>query len=236
MKPILIVKLGSTFPPLAAAQGDFEHWVAKRLGVADEEIRIAGLGTLPTDARGYRGVVLTGAHASVTDRAPWSLAAGDWLRRAVDQDVATLGICYGHQLLADVFGGRVGPNPAGREVGTIEVTLTQAARRDPLLEGLASRVFVQACHGQTVLTPPPGAVTLAHGAMDPLHAFRLGERAWGVQFHPEFDERATRFYAEHFRDVLSETGQDVEAILARIRPTPDGEAILRRFAELTAEL
>jgi GMP synthase (glutamine-hydrolysing) len=229
-----IVKLGSTFPELAARQGDFEDWVKNRLGSDELDVRTCTPGNLPHGLTERDGVVLTGSHSMVTDREPWSQATGGWLRQAVEAGVWTLGICYGHQLLADVFGGKVGPNPNGREFGTMRLKLSPTCRNDALFSSFETPPMVQTCHAQAVLEPPADAVVLATTPRDPFHALRLGERAWGVQFHPEFDERALAFYVEVFRERLIEEGQDVEGVLAALTPTPQSERLLRRFAQLVA--
>ncbi len=229
-----IVKLGSTFPELAARQGDFEDWVKDRIGPHGQDVRICTPGNLPRGLGARDGIILTGSHSMVTDREPWSQATGEWLRQGVEAGVWTLGICYGHQLLADVFGGTVGPNPNGRTFGTMRLELSSACRSDALFRQFKAGLAVQTCHTQAVLEPPPGAVALGATPRDPFHAFRLGERAWGVQFHPEFDERALAFYVEAFRAKLIEEGQDVEATLAGLTPTPQSEQLLERFAQLVA--
>ena len=73
-------------------------------------------------------VVVTGAHDMVPEHALWSETASAWLRELVGRQVPTLGICYGHQLLAHALGGEVGYHPRGSEVGTVSVTLLPAGQ------------------------------------------------------------------------------------------------------------
>src|SRR4030042_4477261 len=88
----------------------------------------------------------------VTERAPWSEQAAEWLRKAVSGGVPVLGICYGHQLLAYAHGGRVADNPLGREYGTVQVRMGGAAARDELLGGLPASIPVHEGHTQSVLS------------------------------------------------------------------------------------
>src|SRR3546814_6485680 len=105
---------------------------------------------------------------------------------------------YGHQLLAHALGGEVGDNPNGRKMGTVAVDLLPAAADDPLFTGLPDRFLAQATHQQSVLRAPEGATVLARSDHDDCHAFRWGEAAWGVQFHPEFgDRKSTRLNSSH---------------------------------------
>ncbi len=234
MNKIWIIKLGGAWPELVAEAGDFEDWTAAGLGVDDGRLEVARIrqGDAFPDPRVPAGVVLTGAHEMVTDRADWSVAAGRWLADVLAARTPVLGICYGHQLLAAVAGATVGPNPRGREFGTARIELTGAARSDPLFGALPACLPAQVCHAQSALTVPPGATVLAGNAHDPLHAFTLGQRAWGVQFHPEFSHETAAAYVHHYRCELAAEGLDVAAILQSISPSPEAHGLLARFAAL----
>jgi GMP synthase (glutamine-hydrolysing) len=169
----------------------------------------------------------------VSAREPWSERTGEWLARAVDERTPLLGICYGHQLLAHALGGEVGSNPRGREIGTVEVQLTDEGRLDTLLGILPPRFRVQATHMESVLTLPKGARVLASNAADPHQAFAIGDRAWAVQFHPEADVDAIRGYIEARAEKIREEGLDPDALVAAATDTEHGTTILRRFAELS---
>jgi GMP synthase (glutamine-hydrolysing) len=146
-----------------------------------------------------------------------------------------LGICYGHQLLAAAMGGRVKDNPNGRQFGTVEVSLRTAAEADPLFAGLASPCRLHVTHTQSVVSLPPRARRLASSARDPHLAFAVGECAWGVQFHPEYDRQIVCHYIEAHRHVLAAQGDDPDRLIAECADTPDGAAVLRRFAQIVRE-
>ncbi|BBO67714.1 GMP synthase [Desulfosarcina alkanivorans] len=237
MKPILIVKTGGTFPDMAARLGDFEDWFIARMdrsASAIETVSPFSGGVLP-EAAGLGGIIITGSHDMVTDRHPWSEKTAGWLKQAVEADIPVLGVCYGHQLLAHAMGGVVGDNPRGREIGTVTIRLTEPGRQDPLLGGRPETSLpVHACHSQSVLELPAGATLLAASDMDPHHAFAIGRRAWGVQFHPEFDGRILREYIRCLSAELGQQGQDADQLMAGVRETPESEALLRRFQVLSA--
>ena len=237
MRKILIVKTGSTLPSLNARKGDFEHWTLSGMGVNGGEAQVVDVTRgepLPAfDA--LSGVVVTGSHSMVTEHLDWSERTAQWLAGVVEQRVLTLGICYGHQLLAYALGGEVGDNPRGREYGTAEIRLAEQANQDKLLGGLPDPLKVQVCHTQSVLRLPAGAVGLASGARDDHQAFRVGEWAWGVQFHPEFDADVVRAYIHHMRALLAAEGQDPEALISGTVDMPQGGEILKRFAQLASE-
>ena len=231
-KPILILKTGEALPPVKAACGDFEQWIASGLSraIAPGEVEVAAvhLGDPLPPADRIAGVVITGSVAMVSAREPWSERAAAWLAELVARDtVPALGLCYGHQLLAHALGGEVGPNPNGREMGTVEVRLVADP---PLFE---AGVFLgHTSHLEAVLRPPRGARVLARTALDPHSALRYGPRQWGTQFHPEFDAEILRCYVKARREVLTGEGRDPDAMLAQIAETPELSRVLARFGRL----
>ena len=230
----VVVKTGSTLPAIRARWGDFESWIARGMGLAADDVEVIdaaeGAPLPPPDA--LPGIVVTGSSAMVSSREPWSERAGTWLADAVRAGTPVLGICYGHQLLAHALGGRVGRNPRGREIGTIELRLAPDARRDALLGALPARTRAHTTHVESVLELPPGARWLAESDADPNQAFAVGARAWGVQFHPEFDADVMRGYLDGRRDALRAEGLDPDRLLADVAETPESASLLRRFAAL----
>jgi len=236
VKPLLIVKTGAALQPVRDRRGDYERWIEDGLSLERTPVEVASVyeGDSLPDPTQLAAVVITGSAAMVTERAPWSERTASWLPGAVFAEAPVLGICYGHQLLAHAFGGEVGRNPRGREMGTVEVDFAQA-QGDALFRGAGERAWFQATHVESVLRLPPRAVRLASNPADPHHAFRLagaGARAWGIQFHPEFDDDVIRGYIEVRREVLREEGLDPDAMIAAVRPTPAGPRLLERFGRL----
>jgi GMP synthase (glutamine-hydrolysing) len=230
----VIVKTGGTVPSICERRGDFEQWIAAGMQLDLAKLIVADVsrGAVLPDPRAPRGVVVTGSSAMVTDRAAWSEATAGWLRAAIAGGTPVLGICYGHQLLADVLGGRVDFNPRGREIGTVALDLRSEAREDPLLGPLPGGAEFHATHQQSVVALPPDVRWLASTAEDPHHAFAVGAHAWGVQFHPEFDADIMRGYLEARRQRVEAEGIDVDARLAGVREAPEGPRLLRRFRAL----
>lgn len=234
MRKMLIVEVGDPVPAVKARRGPFRDWITRGMGLltADVETIDPRTGaTLPAPTA-YRGVVVTGSSALVTDREDWSERTAFWLKRVVESTTPLLGICYGHQLLAHGLGGQVGRNPRGREIGSIEVVLTDEAGSDPLFRDLPSPLKMQATHVESVLQLPPGARLLGYNEKDPHQAFALGKNTWSVQFHPEFDDDVVRGYVEARREILSNEGLNPDAIADAITTSDHGRALLKRFAEL----
>ncbi|MCA9542982.1 MAG: glutamine amidotransferase [Myxococcales bacterium] len=229
MKPIILVT-GHNQPDVVAARGDFEHWFAAASGLPLERFEVVD-GTLP-DVRfpqpgNVDGLIITGSAARVHDHEPWSVRCGQWSAQVLAAGAPVLGVCYGHQLLGDVLGGAVGPNPNGREIGVFEVEMAE----DPLFEGLPRRFPTLLSHLDAVNTPPPGARVLGHSALTPNQGMALGENGRTVQFHPEFDDDVVRRYLTARREIIDEEAGagTTDRLLAALRPVHTGQVILRNF-------
>ena len=237
MKKYLIVKTGGTFDEFTREHGDFEHWTIYGMGLNLDEclcVDVSKGDKLPAP-EAFAGCVITGSHDMVTDVLPWIEETACWIRTAVAVGLPLLGICFGHQLMARALGGDAGYHPDGLEIGTVSISLTEAGKVDPLFSILSPVFQAHVTHSQTVLTLPENAVSLAANDHDPYQGFRVGESAWGVQFHPEFDARAMCYYVEELRGLITQQGGDADAVRSGIRETPEVASLLVRFVELCRE-
>lgn len=237
MRSVIIVKMGTTLPSLAKRRGDFDDWIKAPLDLDPERIRVVKTyeGEELPDPQQLSGILITGSHAMVTDREDWSELTAAWIPWVVKSGTPLLGICYGHQLLAHAMGGQVGPNPLGKEFGTVEIQLSEHATRDILFEGFPPIMRVHASHSQSVLALPPGAKLLASNAKDTYHAFSIGDAAWGVQFHPEFDADIMDAYVREYSDDLQSEGIEPEGLIEKIENTQYGNDLLKRFGKIIKE-
>lgn len=230
----VILKTGEKIASLAGIEGDYEHWLLNGLGWSLQEcqiIRVYENEALPA-VEEVTAIAITGSGAMVTDGSAWIEQSATWLRQLVQVGTPCLGICFGHQLLAHALGGRVDDNPNGVEVGTVEISLSDAARRDPLLKGLPDSFPAQLSHRQCVLQLPPQAIPLARSAMDTHQAFSYRDRAWGLQFHPEFDEHIIPHFIRYYQDSLQAKGRNSAELLQQVTPSPVSAALLKQFAAL----
>lgn len=229
-KPFLILETGQPVPSLRR-HGRFPHWIRVAAGLpADAAVVVNVEDGEPLPARdGFAGVLITGSGAMVTERRDWSERSAEWLCEAAHAGTPLFGICYGHQLLAHALGGTVDYNPAGREMGTVDIALHPHAVGDPLFDGLPARFPAQATHLQSVLRVPDGATVLASSAQDGCHAFRWGAAAWGVQFHPEFATAHMLGYVRAKREALAREGHCARRLSRTISATPHARRVLRRF-------
>jgi len=236
LKRLCIIKTGTTFPATLEQLGDFDTWTRAGLGRTSTEIGIVDAengAELPPPAE-CAGVIITGAHPMVTDDLPWSVAVEKWLPSLLAAETPIFGICYGHQLLARAAGGEVGYHPRGKEIGTVAVSCLPEAAHDPLFQDLPASMLAHVTHAQTVLTLPPGATRLAANEHEPNHAFRVGNCAWGVQFHPEYTPEIMRAYIRAQDGELTAAGMQPERLLQAVAPTPAAGGLLRKFAGLVA--
>ena len=218
---------------------------AGRLG---DWLRDAGLlldrraGTDLPDPESYAAVVVMGgAMGAYDDEAhPWLGGVRDLLRTAVGAGVPTLGVCLGGQLLAGALGGQVRPGDEGPEVGPGLVAKRDTAASDPLFGLVPFTPDVLQWHFDVVTELPAGSTLLASSTRYPHQAFRVGEAAWGIQFHIETDPATVRRWAAVDADQLrSEYDWDVSAALNRWdleRLHADLEEVWRPFVQRFAEV
>lgn len=166
--------------------GTFAHGLAAH-GFTAEYVRLFAGETIPTDWSTARVLIFLGGPMSVNDEDRYAYLAKEKaiIRQALQQHIPVLGVCLGAQLLAAAAGARVFPG-VRPEIGWEAVTLSDAGRDDPLLAGVAELGAVFHWHGET-FDLPAGAVRLASSVVTPHQAFRLGDRAYGLQFHVEVD-------------------------------------------------
>jgi len=234
MKKLLIIKTGTTFPSIRQLHGDFDDFIINQIDLPPEKVIVAPIyldKNLP-ELKDVSGIVITGSHSMVTDCDGWSIFLAQWLREAANNSIPILGICYGHQLLAQAFAGKVDYHPKGKEIGTVKIELTEVGREDPLLGVLPKNFWGHVTHSQTAVKIPANARLLARNEFEPHHAFVLGENIWGVQFHPEFNADIIKLYIKEQERGLLEEGYNLDLINNSVQEHDYGKILLKRFTEL----
>jgi GMP synthase (glutamine-hydrolysing) len=237
MRKILIAKSGSTFPEVSKIHGDLHNWIMnaiKKDPANFETIEVFKTTSLP-DIQDYAGVIITGSHADVTDPEPWISNLADWILSAKNKFTPVLGICFGHQLLAQAFGGMVDFHPAGQELGYIDVHLNSEGKKDPLLGILPDDFFAYANHAQTVKILPENGITLAGNNFDKTHAFSLNNHIWGVQFHPEYTEKIMKAQIRAQRKALLKNNKNPEQMISHVKDVTYGSVLLQQFYKICSK-
>jgi GMP synthase (glutamine-hydrolysing) len=231
---VAILVTGQPLPEIERRRGDYERFIRNRTGTgvsvrwAAHDVRGAAPLPGPRDADAF---IVTGSSSSVTERAPWMLRVEELLRQIAHARTPVLGICFGHQMLAQALGGEVRRNPLGREIGTVRLARIGDS---PLFSGLPRTFDVHQTHVDAVMRLPPGAEVLAATALDPAAAYRLGTRLHAVQFHPEMDADVIRGYVTARASIIRDEGGDPEALLAGIHDGTRGHDVLRNFVRHVA--
>lgn len=187
-------------------------------------------GELP-ETFAFDGAVVTGSRTSVYWDEEWIHATKEWVDEAIARDVPFLGICWGHQLLADVLGGTV-EDMGAYEVGYSGIEHSGESR---LFEGISSEFTAFTSHADEVSALPDGAEPLAANEYSN-HGFRK-DRVFGVQFHPEYDQQTARELVH--RKELSDERRD--SVLAEItdenyQNACEAKLVFENFLEYVAEL
>ncbi|SKA99657.1 GMP synthase (glutamine-hydrolysing) [Caloramator quimbayensis] len=234
MKKILIVKCGNTFDFIKEKYGDFEDFIIRQAAIDKENFVVIDAQKekyFPKE-ESISGIILTGSHSMVTDEEDWSLILSKWILDISKKDIPILGICYGHQLLCKAFGGIVGYNPKGIEKGTVSIKLTENGQEDSLLKVLPEEFLGHTTHFQTIIKPPLNSKLLAKNDFEGHHAIVIGNKIWGVQFHPEFDKNIMLEYIKADEKHLIESGYDIQKINESVIEHDYGRMLLKRFTEI----
>ncbi|SHG56880.1 GMP synthase-Glutamine amidotransferase [Jatrophihabitans endophyticus] len=211
---VVMVELDHSDPP-----GRLRDWLVAA-GLEVVVCDVAGGESLPAPG-GYAGLVVLGGKMGAGDDAEYPFLADvrQLLRDVVRDEVPTLAICLGAQLLAAAHGGRVVVNPEGPEIGAQLVAKRAAAATDPLFGAMPITPDVMQWHYDTVASLPPGAIHLASSPVCENQAFRVGRLAWAVQFHIETTPEMVAEWARADAPNLPEL--DLDLVVSRAAAAHD---------------
>lgn len=201
MKALVIVHVSCEGPGL------FEPMLAER-GVDVQIVDLERGDALPGNLTGIDLLIVMGGPMNVgeEDRYPFLNHEYALLREAMAKDLPVLGVCLGCQILAAAAGARVYRGKV-EEFGWSRVELTQEGCGDPLFVGVDPSMLVFQWHGYT-FDLPEGGELLGTSAIVPAQAFRVGRRAYGLQYHIEMDRRLLDLWME----VAPEERDDLDAV------------------------
>jgi len=206
---LLAVQNDPTDPPALLG----EWW--QEVGVDVVVLRADAGEQVPTSLPdGIDGLVVLGGEMAAWEdhRAPWLPQLRDLMASAVGAGAPVLGVCLGGQVMTLACGGVVDRAPVA-EVGVYELDLLPAAADDPLFSVLPHSVPVAEYHGDAMLEAPAGAVLLASTRDCPIQGYRLGDRAWALQFHPEVDAEIVGSWFADDPEPVEKCGRTTAAVL-----------------------
>ena len=145
------------------------------------------------------GYLITGSRASVYDDEPWIARLVGFVNELHDAGTRTVGICFGHQLIAQALGGTVARATGGWGVG---VHTWKVLRQESWMRPAMPEFRLLASHQDQVRELPPGARLLASSAFCPHAAFALGDHMFAMQGHPEFSKAYAKYLMHKRRGVL----------------------------------
>ena len=161
---------------------------------------------VPKEMCDAAGLIVMGGPMGVYDQPRYPVLRDEMrlISQALQEEKPVLGVCLGSQLLAATLGAKVTKGKK-KEIGWHPVTLTEAAKSDPLWIEVEPSFTAYHWHGD-IFEVPPGAVSLASSELTKCHAFRYGHQAYGFLFHMEITERMIKDMVKTFRDELQEIG------------------------------
>ncbi len=228
MTRIAILETGAPPAALEPAHGDYPAMFRALLGDGFEtETFDVQAGALP-DPDQFDGAIITGSAAGVYEDHPWIPPLLEWIRNARGR-LRLVGICFGHQAMAQALGGRVEQSGRGWGVG---LHLYGIKAAEPWMRPAAAEIAIPVSHQDQVVARPPGARVLLASAFTPYAGLAWGEDAVSFQCHPEFSPAYAAALVEGRGDRIP-SAVAAEA-LASLRE-PDDRGVLgewiRRFLD-----
>jgi GMP synthase-like glutamine amidotransferase len=177
-------------------------------------------GELPASPEACDAFMCTGSQYSVYDALDWIAPLKGFLRRLQEKHKPFVGICFGHQMLAQALGGEVTKAAWGWGVGVHEMTVS---RQEPWMRPALPACRLQYMHQDQVRRLPPKAVVLARSEHCEVAMFRVGESMLGIEGHPEFPAD----YSEALIRLRAPSiGKDrAQAALASVRQPTDNATV-----------
>jgi len=219
-----ILETGSPPGKLAEQFGDYPAMFSRLLG-PEFEVQSFDLqaGELPSDSDAYPAYLITGSPAGVYEMLPWIDPLCSFIRSAGNSRM--VGVCFGHQVMAEALGGRVEKSDKGWGAGLHRY---EVIRREPWMDGEDS-VAIPASHQDQVVVQPPHTDVIARSGFTPYAALAWTNRpSISFQFHPEFSPEFAKALIEKRYDIVPEP----DAAIASLDAPNDNARVagwIRRF-------
>lgn len=205
-----ILETGTPIDTLIVRFGRYPHMLEKLIGERFETtIYDVPGGELPGAAADHDAYLITGSPAGVYDPLPWIPELIGFLRSAKGE-AKLVGICFGHQVMAEAFGGRVVKSEKGWGVGLHAYPILH---REPWMDGEEPIISVPASHQDQVVEQPPETIVLAGSVFTPFAALAYRDQpAISFQFHPEFEPEYAKAMIDTRRDRLTDPDSAIASL------------------------
>jgi len=226
MKDIFIIDCGPSLSDVSKHFGVAPEWIMESL--QDAGCNFTWIKSYDGDkiqSNNAAAWIITGSPRSVYEGSDWMLDIEKNLRSLQFSPKPVLGICFGHQLIAKSFGGKVELNPKGWELGAYPVQFTEAGKSSRLFSGMEDFAIVYESHQDSVTVLPENAIELARNNKGN-QAFIIHDNFYGVQFHPEFSWEVIKKYVS----VRSAVGVPVDD--PSVPESAQGQLVLHNFINL----
>ena len=230
---LTIIETGLVPEAIRADFVDYPEMFRDLISVASPDMEFETVSVIKGEAlpdpSTLEGILITGSPAGVYDDFPWIAPLEDFIRGAAKAGVPQVGICFGHQMVAEALGGKTSPADAGWCVGvhTIEPTTDAAAY------GLSdSAIHLRSNHKDQVTKLPPGGKVLASTETCPIASMGLGEHILTFQGHPEFSEEYARALLNMRREIFGE--ELYQSAINSLETETDNPSVARHIVEFVS--
>ena len=215
MKTIAIMMAGNTSDTVQNKVGTKRQWYLKYLSHYNFHIKFLDIFDkgFSYDHIDDDAWIITGSECSVYDNLDWLHSFKILLSDAINDNIPILGICFGHQLLADVLEGDVQKNSNGWEIGYSSIQLTSKGLKSKLFSGFKQNFYAAETPQDVIFKLSDHCILLAQNTMG-IQSFQYKDNIFGVQFHPEFDNKIMDTYIEMRKEnginISNSKVQDIE--------------------------
>lgn len=230
-----ILETGEVPELLAGKHGDYPRMFERLLRSADPELQFSVYrvvqGELPGDVAACDAWLVTGSRHGVYDPLPWIEPLKQFLRKAYEQDVPIVGICFGHQLLAEALGGRAEKSDKGWGMGVQRYNIH---RKPAWMTGVDGEFSLNALHQDQVTALPDDAEVVAGSEFCPYAVLAYRGNAISIQPHPEFDTDYLRDLIKIRRSTVIPEA-DADAALKTLGNSVDAQQVAKWIVQFLKE-